>query len=205
MRWDSHGPVCDMANARLDPASQVIVDRDRLDALAALAEAIESRRHTNEQWTAWGTARQPATILALIAEVRAARINPQSNFGDDENDRMSWQQDEPTIREMAWERRLRAAEAVCEAAREYLAHDGSGIKESDPAWRGDFDAFRLADARVLLRARLAAIGADPSRETLFVSRHPFTCGYCDWGRDGAYHDHTEYQSHMAIAHPEYKS
>ena len=50
-----------------------IVDRDRLDALAALAEAIESRRHTNEQWTAWGTARQPATILSLIAEVRELR------------------------------------------------------------------------------------------------------------------------------------
>jgi hypothetical protein len=68
---------------------------------------------------------------------------------------------------------------------------------------GEPPASRIAVDR---SAVLAAIdGADPSRKTLFASGHPFTCGYCDWGRDGAYHDHTEYQSHMAIAHPEYKS
>ena len=33
-----------------------------------------------------------------------------SNFGDDENDRMSWQQDEPTLREMAWEHSVRRSE-----------------------------------------------------------------------------------------------
>jgi len=30
--------------------------------------------------------------------------------------------------------------------------------------------------------------------------HPFTCGLCVWGRDGAYHDEAEYQRHMTAAH-----
>ena len=45
-----------------------------------------------------------------------------------------------------------------EAARDYLAHDGSGIKRTDE-WAGDFDAGKLMDARDRLRAALAASDA----------------------------------------------
>lgn len=34
----------------------------------------------------------------------------------------------------------------------------------------------------------------------WTKRHPFTCGECSWGRDGAYHDYEEYRIHMATRH-----
>ena len=43
-----------------------------------------------------------------------------------------------------------------DAASEYLAHDGSGIKRQD-RWAGDFDAFQVHDARERLRTALAAL------------------------------------------------
>ena len=72
--------------------------------------------------------------------------------------------------------------------------------------QADIDALlALLDAA---RAEVDALREDMANPDAYLvpkMRHPFTCGYCDWGRDGAYHDHIEYQSHMAIAHPEYKS
>ena len=47
--------------------------------------------------------------------------------------------------------------AVAEAAREYIAHDGSGIKDPDPRWRGDYSARQMLDARAALRAALDAL------------------------------------------------
>lgn len=37
-------------------------------------------------------------------------------------------------------------------------------------------------------------------DTPIMTRHPYTCGMCNWGRDGAYHDYNEYESHMAKIH-----
>jgi hypothetical protein len=63
----------------------------------------------------------------------------------------------------------------------------------------------LKEERRLLALRLGESSDTVSRLVRERDTHPFTCGYCDWGRDGAYHDYREFQSHMAIAHPEYKS
>ena len=30
---------------------------------------------------------------------------------------------------------------------------------------------------------------------------PFTCGICEWGRDGLYHGFGEYEEHMDAEHP----
>jgi hypothetical protein len=38
--------------------------------------------------------------------------------------------------------------------------------------------------------------------SVVMNAHPFTCGICAWGRDGAYHGYGEYEEHMAAAHPE---
>ena len=50
------------------------------------------------------------------------------------------------------------------------------------------------------------MGIKPSSEILgpsvLMNAHPFTCGICSWGRDGAYHGYGEYEEHMAAAHPE---
>ncbi len=53
--------------------------------------------------------------------------------------------------------RLDALEAVADAARAYLACDGSGVKDPDPRWRAPFDAFERADALAALRAALARL------------------------------------------------
>ena len=49
-----------------------------------------------------------------------------------------------------------------------------------------------------LDAMAAALGypTDPSD----FLRHPYTCGLCSWGRDGAYPVEAEYLAHMADAH-----
>lgn len=47
-------------------------------------------------------------------------------------------------------------EAAVDAMRDYLAHDGSGIKRNDE-WSGDFDALKLASARDRLRAALSSL------------------------------------------------
>ena len=54
--------------------------------------------------------------------------------------------------------RLAALERVALNALDYLHHDGSGIKDPDPRWRGDYSAGQMLDARDSLRAALAAIG-----------------------------------------------
>jgi hypothetical protein len=37
---------------------------------------------------------------------------------------------------------------------------------------------------------------------LTAQHHPYTCGLCNWGRDGFYHDNAEYENHMAHVHPD---
>jgi len=42
---------------------------------------------------------------------------------------------------------------IVDGAREYLAHDGSGIREKG-RWAGDFDVMHLFDARLALRSAI---------------------------------------------------
>ena len=39
-----------------------------------------------------------------------------------------------------------------------------------------------------------------AEEPAWFDKHPFTCGECSWGRDGAYHDFQEYRLYLAIKH-----
>lgn len=54
----------------------------------------------------------------------------------------------------ALEAELRLLRWIAEAAREYLATDGSGVGIDDPAWRGVFDLYASWDAREQLRGYL---------------------------------------------------
>jgi hypothetical protein len=68
--------------------------------------------------------------------------------------------------------------------------------------RNERDVLRAEINRLNLMLDVATKGSGILGPSIEMNGHPFTCGICSWGRDGAYHGYGEYEEHMAAAHPE---
>jgi hypothetical protein len=64
------------------------------------------------------------------------------------------------------------------------------------------DVLRAEINRLNLMLDVATKGPEILGPSIEMNAHPFTCGVCSWGRDGAYHGYGEYEEHMAAVHPE---
>ena len=113
--------------------------------------------------------------------------NPLSSFGDDENDRMSWQQEEAgqdSVSLVAQKALVKAIwHAIVEASSMSVVLSGSAVNE---AIRG-FRAAIEAEARATLTAQLAEIVAEEPREgtpdglpddTCLTLESPVPCTRC---------------------------
>jgi hypothetical protein len=86
-----------------------------------------------------------------------------------EDQKANWRYAQKVVAEYARLAESRPSDGLAVAAREYLLHDGSGIRRTDQ-WAGDFDAIKLSDARERLRAALTeADSGAPGKPVMSVA------------------------------------